>query len=105
MRYSISLWRLAPIFIAWALAAQDFAVIKDAIAELNNSFPPPVSPAASPDSLGCNRSHQGLYNELVTCVQEVDDAVKITYSNIKYNNDPTSNTFWVNKKHIIGSSY
>lgn len=82
----------------------EIAVIKDKIAEMNNSFPAPTRPAASPDVKGCPRAHQGLYNEVVTCLEQHDDQIKIAYEDIAYGFDPEtkkiSNTFWIYKKHI-----
>lgn len=81
------------------------AVIKDRVMEMNNSFPAPTNPAASPDAKSCRRAHQGLFNELVDCIEEQDDQVKIAYPNIVYGFDVETqkalSTFWAYKKHLI----
>jgi len=49
----------------------------------------------------CHRSHQGLYNEMVTCLEEKNDFIKIIFPSIKYNFDKTPSFFWTKKTNII----
>ncbi len=81
------------------------AVVKDPVIDMNNSFPPPFNAAASPDTLGCPRAHQGLYNEIVNCLDEKDEFVQIAYGTaISYKAADTSenaSSFWTYKKHLI----
>lgn len=81
------------------------AVIIFPVADMNNSFPPPDHPAASPETKSCRRAHQALYNELVTCIEENDDAVHIACENAVYGLDPILqkplNTFWINKNDTL----
>lgn len=81
------------------------AVIKRPIVDMNNSFPAPKNPAASPDTKGCDRAHQGLFNEMVNCLEEHNDQVKVAIDNIVYGFDINTknplNTFWTYKKNII----
>ena len=83
----------------------DMAVIKDPIIEMNKGFPAPDNLPISPDVKSCRRAHQGLFNELVECVEQQGDQVKIAYDNIIYGFDAgikkAFNTFWTYKKHII----
>lgn len=80
------------------------AVIKDPIIDMRNSYPAPDNPPASPEDKRCNRAHQGLYNELVNCIEEDGDQIKISFNNIVYGFDnftkKAENTFWIYKKHI-----
>ncbi|MBY0109651.1 MAG: hypothetical protein K2X90_00905 [Candidatus Babeliaceae bacterium] len=78
-----------------------YGVIKTRILEMNNSFPSPDKPAASPDTHRCPRAHQGLFNELIRCVEEKDDHIKVNYDNIIYRIDNKPSTFWTYKNDII----
>jgi NlpC/P60 family. len=91
---------LLTLLMATGLQVHGMAVIKKPIIEMNSDFPPPQNPSASPDTGKCNRAHQGLYNELVDCIEEKDDFVKITMPHIKYRIDAPS-SFWIYKNGII----
>lgn len=81
------------------------AVINTAVVDMNNSFPPPLkdTPIAPGSIQNCNRSYQGLFNQIVECIEERGDAVKVTIENVKYNKStqPNSNSFWIQKENII----
>jgi hypothetical protein len=79
------------------------AVIIGPVIDMNNSFPAPNNPCASPESKPCPRAHQGLYNEIVYCVEEYDDQSKICCPGIIYGYDADQkslNSFWTYSKHI-----
>lgn len=82
------------------------AVIKSIVAEMNNNFPAPYAPSASPETQKCLRSHQGLYNEIVTVLETHNEQSLIVYDNIIYQvdlpkNGKVPNSFWVNNEHLI----
>ncbi|TXG76046.1 hypothetical protein E6Q11_05550 [Candidatus Dojkabacteria bacterium] len=81
------------------------AVIKETIAEMSTTFPVLNNQPISPQEKSCSRAHQGLYNELVNCLEEKGDQIKIFYNNVIYGFSPESKkafkTFWVLKKHIV----
>ncbi len=70
------------------------AVITSIILEMNNGFPPPHKAGVSPDTQGCPRAHQGLFNEVLDCIQEQDGYVQIAYGHVTYKTDGTPSTFW-----------
>ncbi|MBP9764773.1 hypothetical protein KBD08_00370 [Candidatus Babeliales bacterium] len=80
------------------------AVIKDPIVDMSVSFPAPKNPPASCENKSCFRAHQGLYNEIVHCIETHHHHVKIYYPHIKYHIDTTlpdqRHCFWVHKKHL-----
>ncbi|MFA5998778.1 MAG: NlpC/P60 family protein [Candidatus Babeliales bacterium] len=80
------------------------AVVKDPVIEMNSSFPPPNSPAVCGDSKPCLRAHQGLFNEIVTVIEEQDESVKVVCKNAVYgyhrDTQEKLNTFWAYKKDI-----
>ena len=77
------------------------AVINKPVIDMNSSTPTTKNLFASPGTnKSCGRSHQGLYNELVTCIEEKDDFVKIFFRNIKYNTNASTSFFWTEKKNI-----
>ena len=77
------------------------AVINKPVVDMNSSTPTTKNLFASPGAnKTCGRSHQGLYNELVTCIEEKDDFVKIFFRNIKYNTNASTSFFWTEKKNI-----
>ncbi len=84
----------------------EIAVIINPIADMHNSFPAPdnVLPA-SPQTNKCHRAHQGLFNELVSIIEEREDQAKIAFPNIVYGFDAVTqqplNTFWIHKRYII----
>ena len=52
----------------------------------------------------CRRAHQGLYNEVVQCVEQQGDCVRIACDNLFYGVDEQNkllNTFWINQKHLM----
>ena len=58
------------------------------VIEMNSSSPTVNYSCVSPGThKSCNRSHQGLYNEIVTCFEEKNEFVKIIIPTIKYNFD------------------
>ena len=77
------------------------AVINKPVVDMNSSTPTTKNLFASPGAnKSCGRSHQGLYNELVTCIEEKDNFVKIFFRNIKYNTNASTSFFWTEKKNI-----
>lgn len=76
------------------------AVITSKIPEMNNSFPPPDKAGVSPDTHGCPRAHQGLFNEVLECIDEQDGYVQIAYGHVTYKTDGTPSTFWSYKDGI-----
>ena len=83
----------------------ELAVIKEAIADMSSSFPAANSPAAAPDDKSCRRAHQGLYNEVVNCIEEQEDQIKVSYNDIIYGFDAKTKevlkTFWIYKKNLV----
>ncbi len=83
------------------------AIIKDPIIEMNNSYPACKNLPISPDTGKCPRAHQGLFNELVDCLEqdESGDQIKIACPSVAYGFDQETgkklNTFWTYKKHIL----
>ncbi|MBP6870287.1 C40 family peptidase [Candidatus Babeliales bacterium] len=81
------------------------AVIKESVVDMNSSFPP--TPESSPICRGnvsnCHRAHQGLYNEIVDCLEVRGDAVRVVFCNVKYNlsDDPNKNSFWMHKRNLV----
>ncbi len=81
----------------------ELAVIKDPIVDLGLHTPITHTPSASPEIKKCLRAHQGLHNELVQCLEQQGDCVKIACGNVVYGFDAEKrvlNTFWICKKHI-----
>ncbi len=89
------------LFLGTDINAQDRAVITSTILEMNNSFPQPGKPGVSPDTHGCPRAHQGLYNEQVHLDETQDDYSQVHYKNITYTIDGTPSTFWTYSKGIM----
>ncbi|MCX5923502.1 MAG: NlpC/P60 family protein [Candidatus Dependentiae bacterium] len=81
------------------------AVVKNPIIEMSGVFPIPLNQSICGNSNGCHRSHQGLYNELVSIIEEKDGCFKIACNNVVYGYDSESkeklNSFWVHKKDLV----
>jgi cell wall-associated NlpC family hydrolase len=86
-------------------STHSIAVVKNPVIEMSGIFPIPLSLSICGNSKGCHRSHQGLYNELVTIVEEQEGCFKIACNNVVYGYDNESkeklNTFWVYKKDLV----
>lgn len=95
---------LASLNITAHISLYDTAVIKDPIAEMNSSFPAPNNPSVSPEEKSCRRAHQGLFNEIIDCIEQNGEQVKISYHNIIYGFDADTkkalSSFWTYKKHL-----
>ena len=86
------------------------AVIINPVIDMNNSYPaPPKELPIAPgfNQYNCQRAHQGLFNELVSIIDERHNAtdpnksmVEIAFDDIDYKGDGTS-TFWTYKKNIL----
>lgn len=81
------------------------AVIIDPVVDVGIHAVPGCNQPASPESQRCFRAHQGLHNELVSCIEEDDVCVKIACDTIIYGFEQSSkkplNTFWTAKKHLV----
>ena len=80
------------------------AVINESVVDMSSSFPPPEFPGASPEVNACRRAHQGLYNEVLSCKEELYDCVCLTFPAIVYGLEDDlqtpRNTFWMHKKYL-----
>lgn len=81
------------------LKADYVGVVKYPIIEMSSSFQPlsntlPVST--------CHRSHQALFNEIFTILEERGSFVKIACNKIKYNDSikQNDNSFWTQKNNL-----
>lgn len=85
------------------LAHDIYAVITEPVIEMHNSFAPPDTLPASPETKSCPRAHQALFNEIARIEDWRDNHVKISFAHVIYGyNGETgevSNTFWMAKKH------
>ncbi|HEV2600812.1 MAG TPA: hypothetical protein VGT41_00805 [Candidatus Babeliales bacterium] len=81
-----------------------FAIIIDPIAEMHNSFPPPLHPSAAPQTKKCRRAHQGLYNEIIFCSAQALSFAQVYCPNAIYGFDETTgesrNSFWLYQNQI-----
>lgn len=81
------------------------AVVKKPVIELNNSFPAPENLPISPETKGCPRAHQALFNEIAECQECKGTNVKVTFHEVIYGYDEQTqtirNTFWGHKSDII----
>lgn len=90
---------------------EHLAVFKDSVTDLVITLPLPkkgtmgAAPFKDPRDGACRRSHQGLFNEVVTIVQEQTDEVQVSFSNIIYGFDEQTkeplSTFWVQRKQLL----
>jgi len=96
---------LLSLFDSWGfmkLVASYQAVIKYPVVEMNTTLPVQDNQSVCPgDIKNCHRSHQGLFNEIVTCLQEKGDCVQVAFDTISYRTDGKPSTFWMDKKNII----
>lgn len=89
-------------------------VIKNSVADMNSDFSPLCDRLSiCPDVKKCDRTHQGLFNEVMNCIDQgcIEDegglktyCVKVECSDIIYGFDKNSkalNTFWIDEKHIV----
>lgn len=87
---------------------EHLAVFKNSVTDLVITLPLAKTNAVSSfgdDSQVCRRSHQGLFNEVVSVVQEQAEEVQVSFSTIIYGfaeqtKEPLS-TFWVSRKQLI----
>lgn len=78
------------------------AVITHPVVDMTCAQPTKHSLSASPSpQQSCSRSHQGLYNEIITCIKEDHDFVQVSFRSIQYNTNGKVSTFWTEKKNII----
>jgi len=77
------------------------AVITQPVIDLTCNKPIKQSLAASPSSDQTNnRSHQGLYNEIVTCIKEHNEFVQVIFQSVTYNTNKKVSSFWTKKQNI-----
>jgi len=82
------------------------AVITTPVVDLFINLPLQENPPAS--AVGtqgtCKRAYQGLLNEVVQCIEQKDDFVRIAFDGLIYGvnqaNEPL-NSFWISKKHLV----
>jgi len=78
------------------------AVIVHPVIDMTCAQPTKHALAVSPSpQQSCSRSHQGLYNEIVTCIKEDHDFVQLSFRSIQYNTNGKASTFWTEKKNLI----
>lgn len=88
---------------------QKLALIKEPVVDLFITLPIQTGVPASPGSISaagmCKRAHQGLFNEVVSCVQEVGDQIQISFDNVLYGHDPETKeplrTFWIPRDKLV----
>lgn len=86
-------------------AASYLVVVKKPVIELNNSFPAPKNLPISPETKGCPRAHQALFNEIAECHECQDENIKVTFPQVIYGYDEQTqtvrNTFWGHAQDMI----
>jgi hypothetical protein len=85
------------------------AMIKEPVVDLFINLPMQNKTPASPGGLvaagACRRAHQGLFNEVVTCMQVSGDHVQVSFDNILYGHDELTKeplrTFWISRDKLL----
>lgn len=87
---------------------EHLAVFKNSVTDLVITLPLAkkmgAAPFADPRDGSCRRSHQGLFNEVVTVLQEQPDEVQVSFDHMIYGFDEKTkqplSTFWVHRKQL-----
>ncbi len=87
---------------------EHLAVFKNSVTDLVIDLPlgkkMGAAPFGDPRDGSCCRAHQGLFNEVVTVVQEQPDEVQVSFDHMIYGFDEKTkqplSTFWVHRKQL-----